>query len=433
MRNDKTKILAAGLLVACAVTQAMRPAMAAHAAIHYWPLVKDAKAGNKQAAQRVLQAARNSAELGFPANAGIEYYAGLLYDNGWGVSRNQYEAAYWYKKAAEQGEAAAENNLGVDYQLGDGIPQNHAKAIYWFQKAATQGYVLARHNLAALKKKETSQEVTRTVVHYGPLAKEARVGFDDAQAVHKILQGALTGNTAAEFYAGVLYYHGWSVSKNNAKAVYWWRKAAKQGSASAENNLGVAYQHGYGVPQDYTKAVYWYRKAAAQGYAAAEYDLGQTYFFARGVPQDYAKAVYWWRKAAKQGSASAENNLGVAYQHGYGVPQDYTKAVYWDRKAAAQGNFYAGVNLADLRKDTGHSAGNAGTPARRSDSMERFTTYCNNASCVRRYSNGTSVHFTACINPADGQPMLNAPIRNGVGSCSGTDSDGNLYGTGSFQ
>ena len=307
MRNDKTKVLAVGLLVACAVAQAMRPAMAAHATIHYWPLVKDAKAGNRQAAQRVLQAARNSAELGFPANASIEYYAGLLYTNGWGVSKNQYTAVYWYKKAAGQG------------------------------------------------------------------------------------------------------------------------------YASAENNLGNAYIQGHGVPRDYAQAVYWYKKAAGQGNADAEFHLGFGYWSGKGVPKNYVKAAYWWKKAAAQGIVDAENNLGVAYQHGYGVPRDYAKAVYWDRKAAAQGNFYAEVNLANLRKDIGHTAGNAGTPAHPSDGVERFTTYCNNASCVRRYSNGTSVHFTACINPADGQPMLNAPIRNGVGSCSGTDSDGNIYGTGSFQ
>lgn len=271
MRNDKTKILAAGLLVACAVAQAMRPAIAAHATIHYWPLVKDAKAGNRQAAQRVLQAARNSAGSGFPANASVEYYAGLLYNKGWGVSKNQYKAVYWYKKAAAQGNADAEFHLGFGYWSGEGV------------------------------------------------------------------------------------------HKSYVKAAYWWQKAAAQGLAAAENNLGFEYQHG------------------------------------KGMPRSYPLAVYWYGKAASQGDAAAENNL--AY----------------------------------LRNGVGHSAGNAGTPARRSDSVERFTTYCNNASCVRRYSNGTSVHFTACINPADGQPMLNAPIRNGVGSCSGTDSDGNIYGTGSFQ
>ncbi len=300
MKNNKTKVLAAGLLVACVAT-------AAHATVHYWPLVKDARAGNRQAAQRVLQAARNSAELGFPANAGTEYYAGLLYDNGWGVPRNYYEAVYWYEKAA------------------------------------------------------------------------------------------------------------------------------KQGDATAEYNLGVAYQHGQGVRRDYALANAWYRKAAEQGNAAAETSLGVAYFYGQGVPKNYAKAAYWWKKSAAQGNANAENNLGFEYQHGQGMPRSYLLAAYWYEKAAEQGDVRAENNLANLRNDVGRAAGNAGTPARRSDSVERFTTYCNNASCVRRYSNGTSTHFTACINPADGQPMLNAPIHNGIGSCSGTDTEGNLYGTGSFQ
>lgn len=239
MKNNKTKVLAAGLLVACVAT-------AAHATVHYWPLVKDARAGNRQAAQRVLQAARNSAELGFPANAGTEYYAGLLYDNGWGVPRNYYEAVYWYEKAA------------------------------------------------------------------------------------------------------------------------------KQGDATAEYNLGVAYQHGQGVRRDYALANAWYRKAAEQGNAAAETSLGVAYFYGQGVPKNYAKAAYWWKKSAAQGNANAENNLGFEYQHGQGMPRSYLLAAYWYEKAAEQGDVRAENNLANLRNDVGRAAGNAGTPARRSDSVERF-------------------------------------------------------------
>ncbi len=65
--------------------------------------------------------------------------------------------------------------------------------------------------------------------------------------------------------------------------------------------------------------------------------------------------------------------------------------------------------------------------------VKRFTTDCNNASCVRRYSNGRILHFTACINPADLEPMINAPIVDGIGQCSGTDASGNFYGMGTVQ
>jgi hypothetical protein len=56
----------------------------------------------------------------------------------------------WYRKAAEQGHAAAQNNLGLMCVLGRGVPQDDAKAVRWFRKAAEQGYAPARNNLAEM-------------------------------------------------------------------------------------------------------------------------------------------------------------------------------------------------------------------------------------------------------------------------------------------
>ena len=46
---------------------------------------------------------------------------------------------YWYKKAADQGEAIAQKNLGLLYYYGEGITRNEAQAKYWFEKACTNG------------------------------------------------------------------------------------------------------------------------------------------------------------------------------------------------------------------------------------------------------------------------------------------------------
>ena len=45
----------------------------------------------------------------------------------------------WYRKAAEQGDAKAQNNLGVVYDRGEGVPQDDAEAVKWYRKAAEQG------------------------------------------------------------------------------------------------------------------------------------------------------------------------------------------------------------------------------------------------------------------------------------------------------
>ena len=53
----------------------------------------------------------------------------------------------WYRKAAEQGNAAAQYNLGYCYQYGQGVEQNYQEAVKWYRKAAEQGNAAAQCNL----------------------------------------------------------------------------------------------------------------------------------------------------------------------------------------------------------------------------------------------------------------------------------------------
>ena len=45
----------------------------------------------------------------------------------------------WYRLAAEQGDAQAQNNLGLMYDAGQGVPQVNAEALKWYRLAAEQG------------------------------------------------------------------------------------------------------------------------------------------------------------------------------------------------------------------------------------------------------------------------------------------------------
>jgi len=49
------------------------------------------------------------------------------------------QAAYWWKKAAEQNHVVAQYKLGLLYKEGRGVPKDEEKAHYWFLKAAEQG------------------------------------------------------------------------------------------------------------------------------------------------------------------------------------------------------------------------------------------------------------------------------------------------------
>jgi uncharacterized protein len=71
---------------------------------------------------------------------------GVLYENGQGVSQNYAEAAKWFRLAADQGSATAQFNLGLLYAKGQGVPQDYVLAHIWFNLSATQGNQAAKRD-----------------------------------------------------------------------------------------------------------------------------------------------------------------------------------------------------------------------------------------------------------------------------------------------
>ena len=70
-----------------------------------------------------------------------------MYAKGQGVQQDYQQAVQWYRKAAEQGNADAQNNLGLMYANGQGVKQDYQQAVQWFRKAAEQGDASAQINL----------------------------------------------------------------------------------------------------------------------------------------------------------------------------------------------------------------------------------------------------------------------------------------------
>ena len=133
-----------------------------------------------------------------------------------GKQKDYVKAVEWFRKAAEQGSAAAQLYLGWCYKDGAGVDKDNEEAVKWYRKAAEQGLSQAENNL------------------------------------------------------GTCYINGVGVAKNLSEAFSWFRKSALQGYAVAQSNLGVCYEHGYGVAKNKSEAIIWYRKAAEQGYSYAK-------------------------------------------------------------------------------------------------------------------------------------------------------------------
>lgn len=75
-------------------------------------------------------------------NMGLDFYEQEQFKN----------AVFWYKKAAEGGDADASYNLGEMYRDGDGVPSSKSKAIKWFEVAKKNGHTEAQAAIDAIKK-----------------------------------------------------------------------------------------------------------------------------------------------------------------------------------------------------------------------------------------------------------------------------------------
>jgi hypothetical protein len=130
------------------------------------------------------------------------------------VSADQLQAtnsASDWIKAAEIGDAKAQNSLGICYVKGNGVPKDYTEAFKWFQKSAEQGYATAQFNL------------------------------------------------------GLCYYKGNGVLEDLEKAFKWFLKSAERGKSSAQCKVGWCYEGGRGVSHDRVKAYAWFNVAGANG------------------------------------------------------------------------------------------------------------------------------------------------------------------------
>ncbi len=216
------------------------------------------------------------------------------YYKGEGAEQSYEEAAKWYLKAAEQGNADAQLRLGHCYYEGEGVEQSYEEAVKWYLKAAEQD------------------------------------------------------NFYAPYVLGKRYYEGEGVEQSYEEAVKWYRRAAAQGHVSAMVNLGVCYERGYGVEQSYEGAVSWYREVGDLSSDALT-KLGNCYYYGQGVEQSYEEAVSCYQKAANQRNKVAQHNLAFCYEHGKGVERSLLTANKWYTRAM-EGNYVATEDSLPLGK-----------------------------------------------------------------------------------
>jgi TPR repeat protein len=75
---------------------------------------------------------------------------GVAFFNGCaGLPQDDEEAAYWFRRAAEQGASSAQFRLGLMARLGRGMPEDPSESARWWKLAAEQSHRQAQERLAA--------------------------------------------------------------------------------------------------------------------------------------------------------------------------------------------------------------------------------------------------------------------------------------------
>ena len=98
-------------------------------------------------------AIREFRPLAEQGNAAAQNNLGQIYERFGGVlGKPYYEASMkWIKLAAEQGDLLAQYNLGLSYEYGTMIPKDLKTAMKWYKLAAEQGNPKAIEKLQRLK------------------------------------------------------------------------------------------------------------------------------------------------------------------------------------------------------------------------------------------------------------------------------------------
>lgn len=225
---------------------------------------------------------RKAVEQGHPE---AQYKLGWMHRMGLGVLQDYDEALQCYIKASKQGHEKAERNaLEVFYRgyshYRSSVQKDNAEAVFWIRKAAEQGNVDAQMDMGRM--------------YY----EGENVAQDHMLAADWFRRVAEQGDQFAQYRLGDLYYEE-SVIRNYAQAADWFRKAAEQGHKPAQLKLGDIYCKGLGVTRDYAHAKDWYYKAAEQGDLVAQLNLGRMYEAGQGVARDYVQAYKWLSLAAR--------------------------------------------------------------------------------------------------------------------------------------
>jgi TPR repeat protein len=323
-------------------------------------------------AERLLSTAPRRALALFVAaavdDAEAAFRAGTCYAEGNGAPVHLFEAARWFRLAAEAGHERAQFRLAELHLAGvpeqatlfpsnglfetgvTGEADYHA-SLPWARRAAESGAADAQALLGFIfssgppglrdagtgldwYRRSAEQDFPAGCLGYGiTLLAQADGGADNTKiacARRQMLRAAEAGLPTAHYMLGIIAEMGVGTARDEAEARASYHVAAVAGQSKAQARLGAMLLEGRGGPADRLNGETWLRRAVLGGAPEAALRLGAIYI------QDHngVEAVRWYELAAQAGEAQAQAALAGLYLSGQGVVRDHQTAKFWLLRAA---------------------------------------------------------------------------------------------------
>jgi len=248
---------------------------------------------------------RTAAEFG---DIESQYLLGKCYEDGHGCAVDRDQAFTWYEKAAKGGHIRAQVSCGdmlMDWDEDWDVCTK--KAGYWYRQAAENGDAEAMNGWGVCLE-----------------------GIDDKEAFRWIEMSAKKGYGWGMEELACLYYNGIGCKTDKDKAVEWWGKAAALGVANADvcliHNCAGRIEHLGRIEE----AARLYIKAGEVADDEKSYvwsDLGRLYFDGCGVAKDSCRAYGYFKRAAEMGNMNGIFGMARCFEQGIGVDRNCNEAL----------------------------------------------------------------------------------------------------------
>ena len=237
-----------------------------------------------------------------------------------GRDQGRLEQARLYTLSAEMGYKKAQYQLAELYNSGETIAKSYPQAAYWYKKAAAQGNEEARERLRYLLQwgrvsiDEIPQSAGAVQHKFSPKENyfaglEAGYKQQYKKAETLLLRSAREGHKEAQAALGKMYYSGEGVSRSLEGAYKWYKAAGLQGDTQSQYMMGYMWQHN-----------------EARAGATNEGLFGEFY------PDPIVRARSWYEKASIYDD-NAKRQLQAIANHSPTPPQTETKRGWFEQMA----------------------------------------------------------------------------------------------------